>query len=224
VRELPHLEAEAVVANSEGSDHAASMSPHSATFLHFTSWDPEAVSAGQVYATPKDQSHYWNNKLRAEWARDAARQELSANLGLPDTLLAMLADQFFAMKYSAELLKEYVFEEVRSAEFSALPSRRRCMFLFADYHTPDAYARILGYPEGQHSLIRVRPKPSAVLHVADMRHLNCNTKDHAGLVIAARQYWGSADPSDINSEVLLEGEWELEALVAAKRSRVTQRV
>ena len=195
--------------NDDRETETKGLPPGPAVFLHLSSWRLDASHLGKVFATPKDNSNYWAGKLRIDWAREAAKSVPLVNAPLPDAVATKLVDALCMMKYATELLKEYVFEEVRSAEFPRLPSRRRCMFLFADCHSPSVYARLLGWPEGRHSVVRVRPRPQSVLHVADMRHLNCNTRDHEGLVSAARQYWSPADPLDINSEVLLEGEWEL---------------
>ena len=205
-----------------------SSAPQAPTFVHLTrSWRFNNSHLNQDFETPKDQSEYWKGKLRLEWAREGEASlksncdEMVAQASgstLPDELAPLVAPMVEKMvqsldhkaKYAMELLKEYIFDEIRLAEFPKLPSRRRCMFLFADCHSPADYAQNLGLRDmSQYSVVRVLPSQTASIHVADMRFLNCNGCDHDGLAEAARKYWSPADSASIHSEVLLEGRWKL---------------
>jgi hypothetical protein len=112
------------------------------------------------------------------------------------------AERLRHFKYTSEVLKEYVFDEVRAVEFPRLPSRRRCMFLLDEVHDPEAYAAAIGFADHAH-LYRVEVI-SGRLHRGDLAELRCNMQLQGEIAEHARRYWRGV-PVGLSAEVLFEG-------------------
>jgi hypothetical protein len=167
--------------------------------MHFTSWAD--LEVGTSYRTAWETSNYWQVKLRGGW--ETAPTWLLA--GLPPELAELLQ----IGKYAGEILKEMVFERVRTSEFPNQPSRSRCMFLFDAELDPDEYAKRLGFEQARYSLILVEvdEKVSRLLRT-DMGLLNCNNLKYYEQIGRAREYWRGAGLGP-GAEVLLEGEFKI---------------
>jgi Protein of unknown function (DUF2441) len=173
------------------------------TFLHWSTWtnapDEVVVDTG---AWPE--STYWGTKVGSrDWCRLPAQPDGSVRVGnvlfSPSHEMVELLRQ---LKYTSELLKEYVFEEVRQREFRELPSRRRCMYFLDASNDPDEYAAKNGMTN--------RPLLYGVevlrgrLHRGKLAALNCNVRLHGEVIEHARRFWTHADPAP-DTEVLFEG-------------------
>ena len=170
-------------------------------FYHWAS--PEFVSAANnaatlEFTTSPTTSFYWRGKI--------ASRTLDPRIKLP-AQLERFAEQLAHLKYAAELLKEYVFEEVRVAEFVERPTRRRAMFLIDMCLDPHAYAASMQLRA--HRLYRVTVH-NGRLHRADASALNCNLSLHQDMAARARQYWTHAPAATTSGEVLFEGECKME--------------
>lgn len=185
-------------------------------FYHLSRWKLDLNQIGKIFTTPEDESNYWKGKLQLEWANNFISASIFKNIYIGELPLSKFICHG---KYASELLKEYVFEEVRMREFPTLPSRRRCMFLFPQNLDPWEYAEHLNFKTDQHILLTVRPLSNARVHITDMMYLNCNLSDHSGMTEAARKYWQPVHSGNLSSEVLLEGKWELVRLEPLKKNR-----
>lgn len=165
-----------------------------AGFIHYTNWDPASLAVGMTFSTMYAPSYYWNGKRNTAW--------VPAATGLFQPFEEILKHG----KYAAELLKEYVFEEVRLQAQPEAPSRRACMFAFH----PDAdfgiLAKKLGLTAPHRSVLRVAPAgPSYRSHVGRLDLLDCNLATVEEMEERAHLYWTShyEDPNVV--EVLLAG-------------------
>jgi len=163
---------------------------------------------GVQLSTPKE-SFYWTQKLTKNWVPKMA---ITTGNQAVDDAVKGVAPLISHGKYTAELLKEFVFEDIRQQEFPLKPSRRRCLFAFA-FNDPNAYAAKLQFPRDKYQLFSVSAEPDARIHYADLACLDVNLLDYSGYVAAARKYWNGADPNSINTEVLLEGAFMLSRVV-----------
>lgn len=155
------------------------------TFLHASGGMPSEIDTATAWA----ESRHWRSKLAlpdGAWSKGQPPQ--------PGPVLARL-------KYNCELLKEYVFEDVRRAAFPELPSRRRCMYLLDSSHDPAAFASSIGLDGAAVYVVEV---VSGCLHRAELAALDCNLRPHSEIEAHARRYWTHAEPGD-GTEVLFEG-------------------
>lgn len=181
---------------------------------HFSSWVKEQVDTSQTYDTTGwELSNYWTQKLKntdlvdPTSLLDSLQQIVSATGSTLD--ISPLNDQIKLSKYYSELLKEYIFEDVRQAEFSDKPSRKSCMFLVPIEVNPIEYANKLGFDISRLSAWEVELLDNDSIHFADIRLLDCNSLEHDRKVENARKYWTGTDVRDFNTEVLYSGKFKL---------------
>jgi hypothetical protein len=176
-------------------------------FFHWSSWDKPPDSAQFDTRKAWTSSHYWQAKLNHKPEvpdEPLVLGPMRIEKGHP---IAQLFHKLFSIsKTNSELLKEYVFDEVREIEFPALPSRRRCMFLFDAEHDPHAYAKQLGFTPA--TLYEVTVTEGS-LHRAKLSLLNCNSMSPPELRAQARLYWAPTEPS-MDTELLFEGVAQLQ--------------
>jgi len=170
------------------------------TFLHWTRGDLAAeLDTRQAWS----KSLHWQSKLLRP---DDIREHVS-----PDEAFNVLTGR---LRYAAELLKEYVFEDVRRVHFSERPSRRSCMYLFDTAEDPEAYARAMNL-EG--SVLYQVEVISGQLHRGPIAALNCNARTHDEMVEYAHRYWAHTE-SNVGTEVLFEGMCRLSRLNESHRT------
>ena len=191
------------------------------TFKHITNWTEENISFEKTYETNWAISNYWQNKTTNETELLTATSVSSLIDGL-QSVISMLGQSFdFSQftnelqksKYYAELLKEYVFEEVRQTEFPNKPSRKKCMFLAPTEVDIFDYAKNLNYDTNTKTLMEIEIIQNDNLHFADLILLNCNGLPHKEKVNAARQYWQGTTNRDNNTEVLYTGQFKIKSLI-----------
>lgn len=101
-----------------------------------------------------------------------------------------------------KVIREYEFEAIRCAEFPALPSRMRCVWMSEQTQVEHWSTRL----EGRESPILLRVAAEGRIHRANEGHLSVEVQSIADLRNAARAYW-SGEPHDVGKyEILLEGE------------------
>ncbi len=195
-------------------------------YYHFTNWDMKNIDKSKIYSTPNDLSNYWKNKLRKEYARDWYVQNkglfesqyilggsLKTGNNANDSKIKELSKELnIQLKYSTELLKEYIFDEVRYLNYPNKPTRKRCIFLFDTSISPVEYGKKIGFDIAKYNLIKIQPiSPIHDLHRANYSLLNINFSDYEGIKNNAGLYWGSSiqADNDISSEVLYEGTYTI---------------
>lgn len=178
-------------------------------FFHWATADflKAANNAAMIeFTTSPTSSWYWRGKL----ANRTWTPQLPEGLG-------DVADLLAHGKYASELLKEYVFEEVRAAEYGTRPTRRRSMFLFDTAQDPHEYGTAMKL--AMTHLFRVTVT-SGSLHRAALAALNCNGSLYAEMVVKAREYWSHIAAPSMNTEVLFEGECTMRYVPNGERAAV----
>jgi len=175
--------------------------------LHYTRWKLREEHIGREFCTSWDISHYWKQKLRKAWAQDS--------LELPDIYIGKtsLTELLRHGKYAAELLKEFVFEEVRENRFRDRPSRKRCLFAFPTELDPRTYRSTIGFTNLDRTLIRIQPLDGARIHFGSMDLLDCNLSDYEELTHKAAEYWAGCELANPRAEALLEGRFRIMEIV-----------
>lgn len=193
----------------------------SQVYFHFTTWQMNSNLVGQHCQTSWNVSNYWRSKLDGSFLID-----FEPFKGFPARILDVLnglqeeGDEIRMLlsheMYSSELLKEYIFEEIRACEFPQVPSRKRCMFLFEAEQDQDAviYSQKMGIKLTGKSLIKVEPVDSeCVTHRTDAKLLDVNLSKQPEIAAAARKYWHGTTDSVELPEVLLEGSFVIRDIV-----------
>ncbi len=109
-----------------------------------------------------------------------------------------------AFEHCGMYMREQVFEEVRQAEFSTLPSRKHCIWVFRS-SAADYWKGSLG---PNLSLFKVRLTGN--LHVANQLHLFSEINEHKILRENAEAYWkGSNGENPEQEECLFMGRVEV---------------
>ena len=124
-----------------------------------------------------------------------------------------LSQQIQKSKYYAELLKEYIFEEVRTFDFPNKPSRKKCMFLVPYDVDIFDYALNLQYGLTNRTLLEIETIEGGQLHFADLTLLNCNSHKHSEKVVAAKQYWEGTKNINLYTEVLFSGQFKVTSII-----------
>ena len=194
----------------------------SKVYYHFTTWQMNLIVVGQQYEANWEVSNYWKCKLDGSFLidfepfRGLTKWMLNVLNGLHKADLEEIRRFLLHAKYSSELLKEYIFEEIRTSEFPQVPSRMRCLFLFEAEHDKDAevYLQKMGYSLTGRSLIKVEPVDGkSATHRTDAKLLDVNLSKQPEVAAAARKYWqGTSDPVEL-PEVLLEGSFVISEIV-----------
>jgi len=165
--------------------------------------------------TPPGQSNYWRSIREGAFVTDFKPPETlmlvvngSSKLRIQVPDITRPLDQVLQDgKYTTQVLKEYVFEEVRRTEFPEKPSRKRCMFLFDLDLDPLAYASRFGWDAEKMALLEVEiGRERGRLHRGHLSALNVSTHRVPAYEDAARAFWGQEPaPGDEDSEILYEG-------------------
>lgn len=176
--------------------------------FHFTSWDIAEINPDKCHYAEWDKSYYWRHKLEGYWLKfiDEKLQRMFRNI-LDKEDVIQLGKHY---KYTAELLKEYIFEEVRVNYYPNLPSRKRCMFLFDPETNINEYAALLNFDMEKYNLVEIETaeENSKMLRV-NMDLLNCNLKYYNEIIAMAHEYWKGTSEISLNTEILFEGEFKI---------------
>ena len=184
-------------------------------FYHFTSLKKNQIIPNESYETNWVESNYWLHKQRN---RQENNEMNSALEGIGTILkafgkdfdLSSISKEMQSSKYYSELLKEYIFEEVRQKEFPEKPSRKNCMFLVPIEVNLNNYCKNMGFNTNQLTMLEVDIENDSKYHFADFTLLNCNNLIHDEKVEKAKEYWNGTDRRDMNTEILFRGKFKIE--------------
>lgn len=96
-------------------------------FNHITTWQKDHISFENQYDAIWAESNYWRNKQSStSQIKESSDQLFQAIQKILETLgqsldLSPLSGEIQKSKYYSELLKEYIFEDVRTNEFPEKP-------------------------------------------------------------------------------------------------------
>jgi hypothetical protein len=189
-------------------------------FNHITSWTKENLTVGEIYETNFNISNYWHNKQRNENQISNEINEIIPMLEQPLKLtgktfdLTIFTKEIQKSKYYSELLKEYIFEDIRRKEFVEKPSRQDCMFLFPLEVDINDFARNLGYNLNDRTIIEVETLNEEQIHFADLTLLNVNIHNHNEKEEAARLYWSGTNKRNLETEILYRGQFRVTKIIA----------
>lgn len=189
--------------------------------FHWSNFQKDQIEIGCAREASYSPSFYWNGKLTREWTKSYPYPPALVKIcDLLDRIdptkeassgLKTVAD---IQLYSGELLKEFIFEEIRAAEFGSLPSRKNCMYCFDSSIDPNQYMEQMKIPTHGRILIEIEPnaQKSSVVQVRPSL-LNCNTLTVPEMRDCARSYWSGTDEVGFDTEVLLVGEYQVKRIV-----------
>ena len=185
--------------------------------FHFTSWDIAEINLDKSHYTEWDKSYYWRQKLKGHWLKsidDKLRRMFRNILDKEDVV--QLGKHY---KYSTELLKEYIFEEVRANFYPNIPSRKKCMFLFDPEINISKYVALMNFNIEKYNLVEIETaeENSKILRV-NMDLLNCNLKYYDEIIAIAHEYWKGASEISLNTEILFEGEFKILQILSGFRA------
>lgn len=189
------------------------------TLKHFSSWTKENIKLDEVYQTSWAESNYWKNKQTDQNQIKNTIDPLFDSLNQIFKMLgknfdtSKITDEIQKSKYYSELLKEYIFEDIRICEFPDKPSRKKCMFLSPNEIDIKDYAKRLNFDVTSKTFLQIETLDETKLHFADLTLLNCNSKSHAEKLDFARQYWKGTDNRNFDTEVLLTGPFKISKII-----------
>lgn len=192
-------------------------------FLHLVVGDDTRWYAGAMIKTTEKLNRLWTNyqhensvyrhqSLRRPITRDVVlRQALNVYEGRSHERIATYhydIEQSYkeavdCIFFNMRLVRELVFEEVRTREYPHCPSRRTCIWLM-----PDDLSAVKAWrsslPEGQHRLFRVLAKGK--IHCANPKYLEGGSLGISFWRELAVNYWSGKDIHEKRKEILFEGE------------------
>lgn len=171
------------------------------------------------YETTWKESNYWKNKQvdtnQIQGTSDKFFDTMGAiftKFGI-DIDVSVVSGELQKTKYYAELLKEYIFEQVRLAEYPEKPSRMQCMFLFSNDIDHNDFANSLHYDMAKRSIVEIEALENSKLHFADLKLLDCNALSHIEKMDKARQYWNGTTEKGIGVEILFTGNFKINKIL-----------
>lgn len=186
---------------------------------HFTNWDLSSVQIGDSFTTNSwVESKYWkqkkeNTELISSNSLFNELEKILQQLNLSNQIdFSLLAQEVDKSKYYSELLKEFVFEEIRLMEFPEKPSRRKCMFLLPQNIDIVEYGVSMSFDMSTKRHLHIEICEPTSLHFADITQLNCNSLTHDEKVDFARKYWEGTNKRNMFTEILYEGEFRIHSI------------
>lgn len=210
------------------------------TILHHSTWQLSERDLPREAHTPRDASNYWNGVIEGRLAAgDApglsdllgAPREIRGPLlnamrgGLPDDFIELLlnarpadanevAARFRESKARGTREKELLFDRIRAERFSALPSRRTCLFGFGAHFDPAEYARRMQFTLDERAVYEIGIGDGAATHRADSRLLDCDIQPESEQALHAERYWRGAEDDGFHVEILIDGPYRILRRVA----------
>ncbi len=162
-------------------------------------------------------SNYWTQRMdgtahRERVMKDGAEHQPVANL------LKQNGVDLGSLLHHAECKKELAFEFVRAREFSAKPSRSRCIFLTTAEVDPLRVLKRMGFEQylTTRALLRIEIAESGKMHSGDSSFLNCNLLTTDRIFAKARSFWAGEGSPD---EILYEGAFKVLGIREPSSSR-----
>lgn len=106
------------------------------------------------------------------------------------------------MESHIKIIRELVFESVRTVHFSALPSRARCIWVSESLDEARSWVKRLD-GRGKAQILRVSVEGR--LHTTSEGHLHQDSQSMPQLIESAHRYWRGEIVKGSRSETLLEG-------------------
>ena len=184
-----------------------------AVFKHITNKRKQEIVLNEILETDWGESRYWYGKCNNMSPVDlqiAGLEKISTEIQPFFNALTLLLGP---VKHHSEILKEYVFEEIRQKEFLTLPSRTNCMFLIPNDMDIQEYATNMKFDLVQNTVIEIEIIDEGNLLYADSSLLNCNGDSHESKKTIARRYWGGTTDRNINTEVLFRGQYAITRII-----------
>lgn len=188
---------------------------------HFTSWSEEKIKIKKSYLTSWEESIFWQLKTQKKilslpdfqsfFESIKSNEDILRNYTVKD--IDFLSEELHKSKYYAELLKEYLFENIRIANFPNKPSRINCAFFIPIELDCEKYLKTLGLAYRNMRIWEVEIGQPMNLHFADLSLLDCNHFPHQDKIKAAKEYWGGTSKIDYNTEILYRGSFQFNRLL-----------
>lgn len=119
-----------------------------------------------------------------------------------------------ASKKNKEILKEYVFEDIRAKEFPEYPSRRNCMFLFGLNENINKYLKHFGLDISERIVVKIEIiEQEKKLIKINPKFLNCNFMEVQEIEKQARKYWNQDDINEQFCEYLFRGKFRITEII-----------
>lgn len=183
---------------------------------HIANWKNNEIDLQKVYTTIWTESYYWKNKIQLITDADAPRPVVDMLQGI-ETIAKMLNQSFdtepirqimLQSKYLAELLKEYIFEDVRYSQFPSRPSRKQCLYLLPILADVDQFATQFGFDLAKKTIVEIETLQDDNIHFADISLLDCNLYSHDDKIASAKKYWAGV-PLAQSTEILYTGDFRI---------------
>ncbi|WP_373997933.1 DUF2441 domain-containing protein [Bdellovibrio bacteriovorus] len=159
---------------------------------HYT--DCLTLKIGEVLDTSSlIPTRYWLSKFK----QDAVpMHEVLLGKDPPPTIENQIATKVLELvgtafsKAKLELLKEYIFEDVRQSEFPHLPSRKKAVFFLDESDdTDEKISRFSSMLARREKMVFRGIEEKHLIFRADANFLNCNMKSTDEIFEFARRYW-----------------------------------
>ena len=173
------------------------------------SWGLSKYWKNQLSQAAKDTYQTWAKNI-VENLKNSLTTSPHSNL-LVDRQIFQLVNSLVNLQLHSELLKEYIFEDVRLKEFPHLPNRKECIFLLEDCSQPEEKISAFGPAFLTKKKYRLTSKATSnYFHKADAMLLNCNSLTPLEMKQRAFQYWRGEPLDDTPQyEILGIGEFEI---------------
>jgi hypothetical protein len=173
-----------------------------------------------TYTAGKQPSDYWNLKMKTMEVPQAIvnnNRQLFNALDTIDTSRrssGQIMNLYGHLKYGTEMLKEYVFEDIRQNKFNGNPSRKTCLFCFDTTLDPKEYVEKMGIAVNERFLLEIEAIASKSIYLRTRpSKLNCNLSVIEDIEKRAVEYWRGSDVVDFDTEILLNGEFKIIKLI-----------
>lgn len=194
--------------------------------LHLTNWERSKCEKDKIYSSAKDYSKYWENKLKFNFnPKDANKiSDLFASLERIFSIfqsadsqenIDQLKNILNNSSQSQELLREYIFEEIRLEKFPDLPSRKNCMFCLPDNCTLKSAREVFNLSiEYRPTTLRIEGvKGEHIFCECDANWLNCNIKKINEVKESAYKYWDGHKTEKPMIEILFSGSFTIKEIL-----------
>ncbi len=183
--------------------------------IHLTNWDINNLDFNIIYSSPKGESFYWKNKLKGDWVNIELYKNMLDMLGnsIPNfnIIIPELLTYISSCKYGCELLKEYIFEELRIKKYKHLPSRKNCIFCFPDDCNIDEMRKKYKLDNKLRPItLRIKGvSNNFIQHTVDSSFLNCNLLKYEEMLEYAEKYWSGIMSDNMLPEIIFSGDFKI---------------
>lgn len=191
-------------------------------YLHCTNWAKENINLDQIYETFWIISDYWKHKIAPdlEFLQNIEPKEITELfkklkvICRDDLQVDQLHNCLTYLVARMELLKEYIFEDIRTKEFPDLPSRRNCMFLIGTDEILKDYLSHYKLNILERNIVKIEiiEQEKKIVKV-NPKFLNCNLMKVQDMEEQARNYWMQKDTDEPYCEYLFRGKFRIVEII-----------